>query len=105
MELDLVLVFEPDVDFMDVTFTILDDDVVEDTELVQLVLTPVLGERGVRFPEGGVVNGAILDDNDCKCELLSLLPLPEISLPPTLSPSPYPYTGLVHDVEEDILYE
>jgi hypothetical protein len=68
MEIDLVLVFAPDVDSMEVSFTILDDDIVEDTELVQLVLTAAPGERGVQFPEGGVVNGTILDDNDSEFE-------------------------------------
>ena len=52
------------------TFTVLDDNVVEGSEDVRLVLVPGEGERGVVFPKGmGAVDGVILDDNDS--ELMS----------------------------------
>ena len=60
------ITFPPDLFFMTVGFTILDDDVVESNETVQLVLMEGLGEKGVRFPEGSMIEGTILDDNDSK---------------------------------------
>jgi len=57
--------FAPEEDALNVTFTILDDDIVEAPEAVQLTLMPGDGERGVIFPAAtSVVNGLILDDND-----------------------------------------
>ena len=66
MAISQELVFAPEVTSLTFSFTVLNDDVVEDIESVQLVLTEGRGERGVVFPEGGVVSGLIQDDNDSK---------------------------------------
>ena len=59
------MIFAPEEDAINVTFTVLDDDIVEAPEDVQLVLMPRDGERGVFFPAAmGAVSGVIQDDND-----------------------------------------
>ena len=61
---------------LNLQFEVLDDDIVEATEPVQLVLGTSGSERAVQFPlggGGGVASGEILDDNDCKTELISIL--------------------------------
>ena len=63
MALRREIVFASDVEVLSVNLTILDDDIVEDTEEMTLVLTPGEGERAVQFPDGGVVRGTILDDD------------------------------------------
>ena len=51
----------------------------ESTEEVLLVLMEGIGERGVRFPQGTIINGTILDDNDSMCFVhTQTLPVHEI---------------------------
>lgn len=66
VELQEELVFPPDVMELQFQFTVLDDEIVEDRETVRLLLVAAEGETGVLFPEGGVIDGEILDDNDSK---------------------------------------
>ena len=63
---DRLFRFEPSMDELQFTISLMDDSVVEFTEEFQVVLQPGDGETGVQFPSGQQSTIRIVDDNDCK---------------------------------------
>ena len=66
------LTFGPDDESMNVSLLILNDDVVEEEETLQLVLSGAEGERAAQVAEGGVVTGTIIDDDDGKLHVIGI---------------------------------
>ncbi len=64
--LEQELVFGPEDEELGVSLLILNDEIVEESEVVRLVLAPGEGERAVQVVDGGIVNGVIMDDDDGK---------------------------------------
>ena len=74
-----VLRFESDEDEKRLTVTVIDDLVVEFTDVFQLIVEPGEGELGVKFPSGRDSTVRILDDNDCE-HLICILPYMECTV-------------------------